>query len=286
MGRFGGEAPIMHNSNINANAKSNATRKYCLLATRRSLNPLVGAGLVAAALCLFTASAHAQTQKKMVAANLGRETVRSTVSDATRSTNSSGNAASTDLERRDARYRLCASDVIALEFPLTPEFNQTVNIQPDGFVSLEGAGDVHLEGLTTEEAVAAIKKAYAGVLLDPIVTVELRDFNKPYFVVTGQVNKPGKYELRGYTSATEAVAIAGGFNDSAKHSQVLLFRRVNNDWYEVKMLDLKKILKGRDVNEDAEIRSGDMLFVPQNFMSKVKKYIPSTGVGTYYELYR
>ncbi len=217
---------------------------------------------------------------------MNRADAASAVSNLNSNSNSGGDTVQPELERRDARYQLCASDVIALEFPLTPEFDQTVNIQPDGFASLAGAGDVHLEGLTTEEAVAAIQKAYAGILRDPIVTVELKDFNRPYFVVSGQVNKPGKYDLRGYTSATEAVAIAGGFNDSAKHSQVLLFRRVNNEWYEVKSLDLKRILKGHDVNEDAEIRPGDMLFVPQNFISKIKRYIPSTGIGTYYELYR
>jgi polysaccharide biosynthesis/export protein len=197
-----------------------------------------------------------------------------------------GENGATNLQRRNPRYQLCASDAITLTFPLTPEFDQTLNIQPDGFASLMGADDIHLEGLTTAQASDAIRAAYANVLRDPIVTIELRDFNKPYFIVSGQVNKPGKYDLRGNTSATEAVAVAGGFNESAKHSQVLLFRRVNDDWFEVKPLNLKHILQGRDVNEDAEIRPGDMLFVPQNFISKIKKFIPSTGVGTYYQLYR
>jgi polysaccharide export outer membrane protein len=190
------------------------------------------------------------------------------------------------LQHRDDRYRLCASDVVALTFPLTPEFDQTVNIQPDGFASLTGVGDVHLEGLTTAQSVDAIRTAYTRVLHDPIVTIELKTFNKPYFVVNGQVHQPGRYDLRGYTTATQAIAIAGGFEDSAKHSQVLLFRRVNNDWYEVKNLNLKRIMQGHDVNEDPEIRAGDMLVVPQNLISKVKKFIPSTGVGTYYQLYR
>jgi polysaccharide biosynthesis/export protein len=198
----------------------------------------------------------------------------------------SGETGATVLEHRNPRYQLCASDAITITFPLTPEFDQTVNIQPDGFASLLGSGDIHLEGLTTAQASDAIRTAYASVLRDPIVTIELKDFNKPYFIVSGQVNKPGKYDLRGNTSATEAVAVAGGFNESAKHSQVLLFRRVNDDWFEVKPLNLKHILQGHDVDEDAEIRPGDMLFVPQNFVSKIKKFIPSTGVGTYYQLYR
>jgi polysaccharide export outer membrane protein len=190
-----------------------------------------------------------------------------------------------DLPRRDERYRLCASDSILLTFPLTPEFNQTVNIEPDGFASLAGADSLHLAGMTTDEAAAAIRTAYSKVLRDPIVTVELKDFNKPYFVIGGQVNKPGKYDLRGYTSASQAVAVAGGFNDTAKHSQVLLFRRVDDQWYEVKSLNLKRILAGHNVNEDAEIQAGDMLYVPQNFISKVKRYIPSSGMGAYYQLH-
>ena len=109
------------------------------------------------------------------------------------------------------------------------------------------------------------------------------DFNKPYFIVSGEVGHPGKFDLRGKTSATEAIAIAGGFNDSSKHSQVLLFRRVNNDSYEVKLLELKKILQGHDVNEDPEVLPGDMLFVPQNFISKIKKFIPNSGLGAYYQ---
>lgn len=148
-----------------------------------------------------------------------------------------------DLERRDARYRLCASDVIALTFPLTPEFDQTVSIQPDGFASLMAIGDVHLEGLTTQESAAAVRTAYSGILNAPIVTIDLKDFNKPYFIAGGQVGHPGKYDLRGETSATQAIAIAGGFNDSSKHSQVLLFRRVNSDWYEVKPLNSPGPLK-------------------------------------------
>jgi len=188
------------------------------------------------------------------------------------------------LQHRDtSRYRLCASDVIALTFAQTPEFNQTVNVQPDGYVSLVGIGDVHLEGMTSQESIVAIKAAYEPILHEPMVTLELKDFNKPYFIVGGHVFKPGKFDLRGSTTATEAVAMAGGFMESAKHSQVLLFRRVNDSWIEVKNLDLKHILQGHDVNEDPELKPGDMLYVPQNLISKIKKFIPNYGMGSYYD---
>ncbi len=190
----------------------------------------------------------------------------------------------TDIQHRDGRYRLCASDVIALTFPLTPEFDQAINIEPDGFASLAGAGHVRLVGLTIEESAAAIRTAYAGILHDPMITVELRDFNRPYFIVGGEVNRPGKYDLRGDTRATEAIAMAGGFNDASKHSRVLLFRKVNNDWYEVKPLNLKRILQGHEVNEDPEIRAGDMLYVPT--ISSLQERDPKLIPVVYRESYR
>jgi polysaccharide biosynthesis/export protein len=236
----------------------------------------------AAAIILLVSCGTATGQVIPGGKNLALAPTKATSQETQNGVNDSG----TPPAQRNPRYKLCTSDSIALTFPLTPEFNQTIVIQPDGFVSLAGVGDVYLAGMTAEESVAAIEKAYTKILHDPIVTIELKDFNKPYFIVTGQVNKPGKYDLRGDISATQAVAIAGGFNDSAKHSQVLLFRRVNDDWYEVKPINLKKILTGRDLQEDIQVRPGDMLFVPQNMISKIKKFIPSTGVGTYYQLYQ
>jgi len=187
------------------------------------------------------------------------------------------------LQRRGARYRLYPSDQIAVNFPLTPEFDQTVTIAPDGYASFSGAGDVRLSGLTTQESVEAIKAAYSKILHDPLVTVELKDFDKPFFVVTGQVNHPGKYDLRGPISVAEAIAVAGGMNDKAKSSQALLFRRVDGDRYEVTRIDLKRIFDGHR-REVTELVPGDMLYVPQTLISKIQRFIPSSGFGAYYQL--
>ena len=92
---------------------------------------------------------------------------------------------------------------------------------------------------------------------------------------------PGKFELREDTTATEAVAIAGGFRDSAKHSQVLLFHRVQGGWAQVRRLNVKKMLKEGDLNEDAYLQAGDFLFVPKNTMSKIAKFIPTSSMGLY-----
>ncbi len=187
-----------------------------------------------------------------------------------------------ELHHRNPRYQLVKDDVLQLNFALTPEFNQTVTVQPDGFITLLGVGDLHVEGQTVPDVTESIRAAYAKTLHNAILTVRLTEFEKPYFVAGGEVGHPGKFELRGDTTMTEAVAIAGGFTESSKHSQVWLFRRVSNDWVETRQFDLKKMLKSGNLREDAHLRPGDMLYVPRNTYSKIKRFIPVATLGTFF----
>lgn len=178
------------------------------------------------------------------------------------------------LERRDPRYKVGSSDVLVLTFAFTPEFNQTVTVQPDGFVTLQSVGDLHVEGKTLPEIRADLQNAYGKILREPEISVTLKDFQNPYFLALGQVSKPGKYDLRGDTTLTQAVAEAGGFTNQAKHSQVLLFRRVSDNWVSVQKVDLKHMLGSGNLTEDLHLRPGDMVYVPQNTISKIKPFLP------------
>jgi polysaccharide export outer membrane protein len=182
---------------------------------------------------------------------------------------------------RNPRYRISRSDILSLSFPLSPELNQTVTVQPDGFISLYSAGEIRIEDLTAPEVVEAVKKAYASTLHDPIVDVDLIDFQKPFFTVTGQVGKPGQYDLRSDITVSQAIAVAGGFASTAK-TQVFLFRAVSSSWSEVRELKLKDILHGKNISEDVHLRPGDMIVVPENAITKFKKYVPySVAISPY-----
>jgi len=198
-------------------------------------------------------------------------------------TSDSTDPAHPKLKQRNPRYRIQADDVLEVSFRYTPEFDQEVTVQPDGFVELKGLqNDLHIQGLTVPEVIEALKHAYVDVLHDPVISVVLRDFEKPYFVAGGQVGKPGKYDLRGATSATQAIAIAGGFVDFAKNKQVLLFRRYSDDVVEVKVLNLKRVLKNKDPREDLMLQPGDMLYVPKTAMAAIDRFLPRTSLGTYF----
>jgi len=174
---------------------------------------------------------------------------------------------------RNPRYRIGRDDALSISFPLSPELNQKVVVQPDGFISLQGAGSIHVEGLTLPALIEAIKKAYASILHDPIIDVDLTDFQKPVFTVLGQVEKPGQYTLRSDITVTQGIAVAGGFAPTAK-TQVFLYRAVSANWAEVRELKLKDLLNGKNISEDVHLRPGDMIFVPEKFITNFKKYVP------------
>ena len=186
------------------------------------------------------------------------------------------------LHDRNPRYQLRRGDTFDLDFELSPEFDQTVAVQPDGYGTLKGVGSIYIEGQTVPELTETVKTAYAKILHDPVITVALKDFEKPYFIAAGQVDKPGKYDLRSDLTVTEAVAIAGGFNDKAKHSQVVLFRPLPGGGYEAKLLNVKKLLATRNLSEDVQLQPGDMLYVPQNALSKIRPFLPTSSMGAYY----
>jgi polysaccharide export outer membrane protein len=178
-------------------------------------------------------------------------------------------------------YRLRSSDIVEIDIVFSPDFNQVLTVQPDGYLPLKGVKQLYAEGLTVPELQTAIRQAYTGVLHDPEVTVVLKDFDKPYFIAAGEVGHPGKYELRSDTTVAEAVAIAGGFTPRAKHSQVVLFRRISEDTVEAHLLNIKSILNTRTLGEDAHLRPGDFLFVPQNLVSKIRQFLPASSLSLY-----
>ena len=186
------------------------------------------------------------------------------------------------LEQHHPRYTLKPQDVLLLSFPLSPELNQTVTILPDGYITLQSAGSLLAQGLTSSELAVEVKKAYIGILHDPIVDIDIQDFHKPFFLVSGQVGKPGQYDLKSDITVADALAIAGGMTMTTAKTQVLVFHRNSKDWVEVKQVNLKEILKGKNVNEDIMIQPGDMVYVPEKFIANFRKYVPySVNFGSY-----
>jgi polysaccharide export outer membrane protein len=181
----------------------------------------------------------------------------------------------------DARYTLHPGDVLDIQYRYTPEFNQTVTVQPDGFISLEIGGDVKVSGRNLEQVRNVILTKARTRLASPELIVVLKEFQKPYVVVAGEVAQPGKLEMREQLTALQAVLLAGGFKDSAKSSQILVFRKLNADTAEVKVLNFKDLKRTSDLENDLTLQAGDMILVPRNRLSKIERYVRIASLATF-----
>ena len=166
------------------------------------------------------------------------------------------------------RYRVTPGDVLEFRFPFVSDLNQTVTVQPDGFISLKDIPDVKVQGRTVAQVKEDVLAAYTPFVREPEFTVGLVQFEKPYFVANGEVGTPGRHELRGATTLTQAIAFAGGTKTGANLSQVLLLRR-SGDQVEVKEINVKRMFAKRDLAEDPLLRPGDMIVVPKGIIGKL-----------------
>src|ERR1035437_6032164 len=102
--------------------------------TKKTLLLVLNVALFAIALC----ASPPQEGQDAIASNGTSRSIDKTAPASVR-----GDARQPSLQRRNPRYQLCKGDIFDLDFPITPEFNQTVTVQPDGYVSLRGLGDLH-----------------------------------------------------------------------------------------------------------------------------------------------
>ena len=167
------------------------------------------------------------------------------------------------------RYRITPGDVLEFTFPFVPELNQTVAVQPDGYITLKDIVDLRVQGRTVAQVKADVLTAYTPFVRDPKVTLTLKQFEAPYFVASGEVTKPGRYELRGATTVTQALAVAGGATGKANVSKVLLLRRHAGDDVEVTQVNVTRMYAKHDMSEDPLLRPGDAIVVPKSAFGKL-----------------
>ena len=179
------------------------------------------------------------------------------------------------------RYRLQPGDVLEVQFRYSPEFNQIVTVQPDGYITIEIGGDLKVAGFTIEQTREAILRQARTRLQDPVATIVLKEFQRPYFVVAGEVSQPGKIEMRERVTAIQAIMLAGGMKETAKSSQVVVFRTINSDMAEVKLLNLKNIRRTSDLENDLTLQAGDMVFVPRDKISKIERFMKLASVAAF-----
>lgn len=180
-----------------------------------------------------------------------------------------------------AAYALRPGDTVDVVYRYTPEFNETLVVGPDGHAFVKAAGDMQMGGLTVLQLQSNITSAAAAKLADPDVAVTLKEFDKPHIFVAGEVNTPGRLDLRRPTTALQAILASGGPKDDAAMGRVLLFRRIDADTAEVHVLRLDKYTRHARERNDMLLEPDDMLLVRHDLPSQIGRYMKLANIGFY-----
>ncbi len=141
-------------------------------------------------------------------------------------------------------YKIGALDTISIEVDGLPDLRREIVVDGQGMVAYPMAGAVSAEGLTTVELAGVLEdRLRTAHVRDPRVSVNLVTPTSNVLTVDGQVKKPGLFPVYRDMTLTQAVALAGGENDFARLSIVLVFREVGDQQY-VGLYDLKAIRYG------------------------------------------
>ncbi len=170
-------------------------------------------------------------------------------------------------------YRLGYGDVIDVKFFNNDRYNETVAVRPDGRISLPRVGDIKVEGMCVDELDDIITRTYAEILIDPDVTVIVREFGGQKFYVMGEVEKPGTYSLSKGMSALRAIVTAGGPKKSAKMSSVILIRGSEEQNFIAERLNLEMTDLSSAMSHDKRLQSYDVVFVPRTFIADLNTFM-------------
>jgi polysaccharide biosynthesis/export protein len=158
-------------------------------------------------------------------------------------------------------YRLGPGDKLRIEVYKDPQLSQSVQIRPDGKITLPLIGDLEATSHTPIELRDTITASLKEYVTNPTVTVIVVEALASKVYVMGEVTHPGTMELHGPTTILQALAMAGGFKEFANTKDVKVLRpKGDRGSIETIRFNYKDVING-----DARpfyLRSGDTVVVP------------------------
>jgi len=123
-----------------------------------------------------------------------------------------------------ADYKLVPGDKLRIEVYKDPQLSQSVQVRPDGKITLPLANDVAAAGRTPSELRDAIVTSLKTYMSNPTVTVMVVETVPPIIYVMGEVNSAGPQPLVGQMDVLQALATAKGFKDFADTKNIVIRR--------------------------------------------------------------
>jgi len=158
-------------------------------------------------------------------------------------------------------YVIGPDDVLKITVYREEDMDREVRVSSDGYISFPLLGKVKVEGMTVSELENNLTAGLKKFLKNPQVSVFIEEYST--VTVSGQVQKPGSFPLRGEMSVIEAISMAGGFTKIAAQNAVKVMRLEKGDKKTI-LVRVADINKTGDKSKDVPLKRGDIVFVPES----------------------
>jgi polysaccharide export outer membrane protein len=122
-------------------------------------------------------------------------------------------------------YRINAGDKLRVEVYKDPQLSQSVQVRPDGKITLPLIGDIEATNRTPIELRDAIRDSFKEYITNPTITVIVVEAMAATAYVMGEVNHPGAITLQSPVTVIQALALAGGLKDFADAKNIRILRK-------------------------------------------------------------
>jgi polysaccharide export outer membrane protein len=151
-------------------------------------------------------------------------------------------------------------DVFTMEIVGEKDVPREFQVASDGTADLPYVQTVEVAGLEPQEVSRVVRRLLIDkkVLLDPIVVVQVKEYNSRSVILLGQVEKPGTFPLTPGLTLLQVISMAGGLTPIANDDRVSLTRKVGKSTKTI-VLSVDRITEG-EVN-DVPLAAGDRIYV-------------------------
>jgi len=166
-----------------------------------------------------------------------------------------------------ADYIIGPEDVLDITVWKNTDLSKTVQVRPDGRISLPLIGDVAAVGRTSDQLTQEISNRLKAYMENPTVSIMVKEVNSYTIYVLGEVAKPGKYPLKSKTTLLQAITLASGFTQVASRNKIVVFRFGKDGEPLTKIKASYDDIVMRDgISQNIELKPGDTIVVPSETM--------------------
>lgn len=161
-----------------------------------------------------------------------------------------------------ADYRLVPGDKLRVEVYKDTQLSQSLQVRPDGKVTLPLIGDIVATNLTPIQLRDRITTSLKEFVTNPVVTVIVVEASPVMVYVMGEVAQPGSIPMRGPMTVLQALAMAGGFREFANPKDIRILRKTSGILASVETIrfNYNDAIKGNAA--PIFLSPGDMIVVP------------------------